>query len=258
MTTSTELIQTEPAGVPTPYELSAMSTQTLRGELARALTMTAHTLRRLAAIWRELERRGEDLTDLRTGLAVYLPMVAAGQLSADAVIRFAGQPLMLRTISTLPPEQQESLARGDVVEVLTQAQDGTWTGVQISAHAMTMPQARLLIGPGGLRSVEEQRAQVESAKVTKARSTRLATESRVRFDPKTDTIRIGNVKAPAGEVIGAIAAAAHPPAQDVEMTAGLVVKMTEVEHKALKLRATQAGMSLQAYARALLVMQSVV
>ena len=60
------------------YEkLVAMPTPDLREELARALTITADSLMYLAAVWKELEQRGEDLSDLRTGLGVYVPLIAA-------------------------------------------------------------------------------------------------------------------------------------------------------------------------------------
>ena len=63
-----------------------MDTPTLRGELARALTVTAETLEYLAAIWRELERRGQDLSELRKGMGQYLPLIAAATSSLMLVL----------------------------------------------------------------------------------------------------------------------------------------------------------------------------
>ena len=84
--TTTDLIAPEPLS---PQVLGSMSTQQLRAALAQSLTISARHLAYLASVWGELEKRGEDLSDLRTGLAVYLPQIAAGRLDADAVIRFA-------------------------------------------------------------------------------------------------------------------------------------------------------------------------
>lgn len=246
--------------LPTVPELQQMSTQTLRAELAQSLTMTARHLRRLAVIWRELESRGEDLTDLRTGLAIYLPQVASGQLSADAVIRYAGQPLLLRSIATLPPQDQDRLAAGQTVEVLSAGPDGTWTTTRISAHAITASQARLLIGPGHIRSTEEQRAQLEAERVAAARRRRPAQRARVRYDARADVIRVGNASASVGEILQALTDATA--GQDIgdatadDLTAGIVAKLTPAEHKQLKIRATEADLSLQDYCRRLLVTRS--
>src|SRR5882724_9369466 len=67
--------------------LRDMDNDTLRRELSRALTVSAEHLIYLAQVWRELERRGEDLSDLRSGLGAYLPLIASGRLAAEAVVR---------------------------------------------------------------------------------------------------------------------------------------------------------------------------
>lgn len=243
--------------IPTVAELGAMSNQQLRAELARSLTLTAGQLRRLAVIWRELEHRGEDLSDLRTGLAVYLPQIASGQLTADAVIRFAGQPTVLRAISTLPTDDQQRLAAGDKVTVLTAQQDGSFSAVDLPAHTLTPSLARLVIGPGRLRSADEQRAILEDAKLSATRKRQTgAVPPHVRYDPKTDKIRVGAASAPVAEVLQALAAAAKVPMDVADLDKAIIVKLSESEHKALNIRAAQAGMTQQAYARMLLVMQS--
>lgn len=254
--TESELVPVTPQELPTVYSLGAMSIQQLRGELARSLTMTAQHLAYLASIWHELERRGEDLSDLRTGLAVYLPRIAAGQLSADAVLRFAGQPTVLRNVATLPIDMQMHLAKGGPVRVLTATQSGDYDSLEIPASAMTAAQARLLITDGKIRSPEEQRAQLETARLNAARRSRPGPMSRVRYDAKSDKIRVGSTSASVGEIINAVAAASTPPAADADLASTVMIKITESEHKALKIRAAQAGKSVQEYARSVLVMQS--
>ena len=49
-------------------EIDAETTAELRAGLAQALEVTARHLTYLAALWRELERRGEDLSGLRGGV----------------------------------------------------------------------------------------------------------------------------------------------------------------------------------------------
>lgn len=86
--------------------LAKASTEELRAELATALKLTADHLVRLAMIWAELERRGEDLSALKNGIGKYLPMIASGAVLAETVVAFAGEPLMLSRAAKLPVEEQ--------------------------------------------------------------------------------------------------------------------------------------------------------
>src|SRR6185312_4651239 len=98
-------------------DLNRIPTPDLRAELARGLSLTADTLTRLGMVWQELERRGEDLADLRQGLAKTLPLIAAGRLAAEAVVAFAGRPSLLRALEGVPLERQRSLANGEPIQV---------------------------------------------------------------------------------------------------------------------------------------------
>ena len=53
-------------------ELAGMTVKQLKDQLARQLEMSAENLTRLALTIRELENRGEDLSDLKLGLMPYL------------------------------------------------------------------------------------------------------------------------------------------------------------------------------------------
>lgn len=139
-----------------PRDIAAADTSTLRAELARALTLTAKQLAYLAAIWRELERRGEDLSDLRTGLAVYLPAIAAGTLDAEAVVRFAGQRTLLARLATLPVPEQRRLTKGGALSVAVRTADGAVVPRQMPAASLTAQQVRMAIDGGRIRSMDEQ------------------------------------------------------------------------------------------------------
>lgn len=241
---------------PTMQELAQQSTQQLRSKLAQTLEISARTLGYMAAVWRELESRGEDLSDLRVGLASYLPLIAAGQLDAQAVVQFAGSATVLRLISTLPIAEQRRLASGEKVEVLSLGEDGTVESVALPVRALTATQARIALAAGHVRRPEEQRAMLEAERMRVARRARPGANARVRYDARTDKIRIGSASAPVGEVIAAIAASAHSPASDEEADKALVIKLTETERRGLQLRAAQAGMTQQDYCRMLLVMQN--
>lgn len=250
--TTTDLIAPEPLS---PQVLGSMSTQQLRAALAQSLTISARHLAYLASVWGELEKRGEDLSDLRTGLAVYLPQIAAGRLDADAVIRFAGQPTVLRSMSSLPLERQKALAAGETVDVLTVGEDGTFTTAKMPAYTLTASQARMVFDGDKLRSVPEQQAVLESVKVSRARRTRPGPDNRVRLDTKADLLRIGRSSATVGEVVACIAQAApalqqHEPA---ELSAAIMTKLTEAEARQIKVRAAEAGISQQDFVRSVLV-----
>jgi hypothetical protein len=240
--------------LPVDTELLNMSSQALRERLAQSLTMTAQHLQHLSRIWAELERRGEDLSDLRTGLAVYMPQIAAGRLDAGAVIRFAGQPTILRSIAGLPLERQQALANGEPVPVLTVNADGKYEPTDMPAYALTAAQARMVFDGDKIRSGDEQRAMLESARVSKAARVRPGPQNRVRYDAKADVLRIGRSSATVGEVTAALATANQGGSTAVSTPADIQVltKFTESEHRMLKVRAAEAGMSVQEYMRTIL------
>lgn len=214
----------------------------------------------LAAIWGELEKRGEDLSDLRTGLAVYLPQIAAGRLDAEAVVRFAGQPTVLRSLSGLPLQRQQALAKGEPVRVLTAAVDGSYTEAELPAYTLTAAQARMVFDGDKIRSPEEQRATLESARVTRTQRARPGGVNRVRYDSAADVVRIGRVSATVGEVTMALAEAAkRREPERVKAILGaeeellpVPVHLTAAERAQLKIRAAEAGMTMQEYIRAML------
>lgn len=140
-----------------PAELANIDTPTLRSQLAQALELSAHHLVRLAAIWAELERRGENLQNLRTGLAVYLPQIAAGKVDAELIVRFAGQHTLLNRMAALPISEQRRLLSSGVLSVAEQIS----TGIQvreIPLSHLSAVQARLAIDDGRVRPPQEQEA----------------------------------------------------------------------------------------------------
>ena len=98
-------------------ELTSMSVPDLRAELSKGLTMTARGLSHMAAVWEELESRGEDLSDLRCGMGLLLPVIASGRLAAEAVVAFAGRPLILKHLEGMPLDQQRRYADGEPIPV---------------------------------------------------------------------------------------------------------------------------------------------
>lgn len=104
--------------IPSSSTLSTMSNAELRAELGRAIIMTAQSIAYLAACWVELEKRGEDLSDLRIGLAPFLYAVAAGRLLPEAVVSFAGRKQVLRWLTNQSLERQRQLIEDPHITVI--------------------------------------------------------------------------------------------------------------------------------------------
>jgi len=98
-------------------ELVTLDVPALRQRLAEAVEITAHHVARMALAWRELERRGEDLSALRTGMGAYLSAVAAGRLLPEAVVRLAGNRTALRAIALLSLDEQQRLLAAGAVQI---------------------------------------------------------------------------------------------------------------------------------------------
>ncbi len=98
-------------------DLSSLSTAELRGIVEQMLELTAKNLFILKKAWLELENRGEDLTDLRRGIAVYLPLIGE-RLDASVVINFGGRPNLIKELSKFPIEEQKKLAETDKIQMV--------------------------------------------------------------------------------------------------------------------------------------------
>lgn len=126
-----------------PASAVHLSTAELRENLGRAIQMTAASIAYLAAVWVELERRGEDLSQVRTGLAPYLRDVASGRVAPEAVLAFAGQRMVLRWVAKKSIAEQRLLAQGAPVTVIEP--DGTQK--RVPATQLTAFDLRLIEAP---------------------------------------------------------------------------------------------------------------
>lgn len=150
-------------------ELSRMTVDDLRQELAMSVTITAENLYYMGMVWRELECRGEDLSELRAGIGAYLPMIATGRLKAEAVVRYAGKAMLLSRMAELPMEEQEKLLEDDEIEV-AEIIDGEVEVRTTSLSDVRADQLRVVFGPVGVRNIEQQKKLVQAVAVPKKRS----------------------------------------------------------------------------------------
>lgn len=205
---------TEPSPIPTELsvwngvELARVPTSDLRAELARGLSMTADGLSRMGAVWAELERRGDDLSDLREGLAEWLPHIANRRLAAEAVVAFATKRMLLRALDGVPLEKQRALAAGEPVKVIDPTDP---TAVQEMPLARLPAAAvRLVFSDGEVRTSEAQRLALRPRRKREDSERRY----RPRYDAATGTIRVGRMTVKLADLLGELAASAspdHPP-----------------------------------------------
>lgn len=122
-----ELIETESGvnWVDARRGLGVLPIDELRKMLAAEIEITAQHIAKMALVWAELERRGEDMSGLRSGIARYLPAIAARRLLPEAVVRLAGNTVALRAISGLVLNEQRRVLERGTIDVVREEGGGT-------------------------------------------------------------------------------------------------------------------------------------
>ena len=137
-------------------DIGSVSTQDLKSELARSLDITARHLDYLAKIWVELEKRGEDLSELRYGIMNYLPMIANRKIDSRLVVNYAGQKTLLAAISNLPIEAQSEIATSGYVTIVEIDSDGSKIEVQKKLSRLSSKEVYQVFADEKIRSPDEQ------------------------------------------------------------------------------------------------------
>lgn len=189
-------------------DLATVSTETLRAELARGLTLTADHLTRLGQVWAELERRGEDLADLREGLAGWLPLIAAGRLAPEAVVAFATRRGLLRALDGIPLNRQRRIAAGEAVQVIDPAA-GPDAVAELAAARIPAAAVRLVFADGEVRSPQAQRLALRPRRQPRHQGEG-ERHYRPRFDREAGVVRLGRTSVRVADLLAELAASAGP------------------------------------------------
>lgn len=168
--------------------LGDVDTCILRAELEEGLSITARHLVYLGAIWRELVSRGEDLSDLRTGIAAYIPLVAAGSVAPETVVMIAGNPRLLDKIASLPADEQRAVLARKTLP-LAVFQGGEWTSQNVQLSAVTASQIAVIFGKRCVRSLSEQ-VTILTQPVLPFKPKRRVRRGNIIIDREAGTIRI--------------------------------------------------------------------
>lgn len=224
--------------------VETMTTVQLRDELSRALEITSRHLVHLAAVWRELETRGEDLSHLRSGLWTYMPMIASGKLLAETVVKYAGHAMLLRRMAALPIDEQRRLMSDDQVPVLRRDGD-RWIEASVPLGRLTAPEIGQVL-TDHVRTFDEQKPAAAAI-----RRTRQTSKPRVATD--VEGWRIGSTRANLSEMRQAVIVAAKPRGEHVApKTRQILIDISDQELLTLKTHAANAGIPAYALVRAAL------
>lgn len=237
---------------PEPVDLArlkALDAPALRAELTSALGLTSRHLLYLAAVWSELESRGEDLSDLRSGIGVYLPLIATGQVLPDIVVRFAGQSALLRAVAALPLPEQRRLADGNPVPLVVRQGDG-YTHRMLPAYALTAAQSRQVFGDRTIRTEAEQIALLTDRPTGPTKPGRSPKRGKFRADRERGVILLGRKPLHPGDLIAALADLQSPQSDELGDDASMVpIKLAPDEHRRFKIKAAESNTTQQTLAR---------
>lgn len=184
-------------------DVADMSIPELRAELANALTVTAVGLARAAAIWTELNNRGEDIP-LRSGLSIWLPRIAAGALAAEAVVAFAGQRMLLHRMVGMPLDEQRRLAAGGKITVAAANEAGEIVHESRAVASLSSREVTLAIADGTVRPLDAQTRSLAAKRPRRKRASRTSAAI-IRADTARGLLQIGRSSVAPDDIVDALA-----------------------------------------------------
>jgi hypothetical protein len=137
---------------PDRAEIKAMSNAELKDAFKAALARLEEGWQRQAEVYRELEGRGEDVSDVPS--AQVLALVAAGKLLPRIAAVFLGATKLCAAIATLPTDEQANLADGGAVIPVV---GDLGMIANIPAGYLSDEQIEQVFGGGRIRTPEQQR-----------------------------------------------------------------------------------------------------
>lgn len=226
-------------------ELHQMTTDELRDQLATQIQLTADHLLATALIIRELEERGEDLSDLKLGLLPYLRRIAHGQVVPELVVRYAGFPALINRLASFPLPEQRRIAAGEPVDLLVLRGEGSDTRRVDPLH-LTRDQLYQVFATDHIRTAAEQAAMLEDLR-NRPKAVKRPKRSRVRADAERGGVVVGRSFAALEDVLHALAElkdADYDADLEDDETTPTVVHLTAAEKQQLKVRAAKSNSSM--------------
>lgn len=231
--------------------IRAMDTAELLEELKNTLGLTARVLRYLAAVWLELEGRNVDLSDLKKGLLVYIPLIASGTLSPDAVVAFIGDWGILEVLSSLSLEEQKRLASGEPVKLVVRSGE-SFTHRMLPVKELTPAQRRQVFNTRDkcIRSESAQIAILTPQPSPMPRMGNAPKRGRCRADKRAGKVVVGRHRVEPSDILDALSdlngEASEEPGPDSQSVS---CRLTPDEHHRLKQRAAGGNVTVAALIR---------
>jgi len=169
--------------------IESLSNDEIKSQIRQLLDRSAETFKELAARMRLLKDRGVDLSDLRTGLGIWIERIAYGQIRAEVVAAFQVSIFLLNQIARLPVPDQDRLLPSDATVEVAIRQGESFTTLRMKPIALTKAQRYQVFAPDHLRSVEEQVVYLRS-QIIPVKPKRVFPG--IEVDKRRRCVRIGN------------------------------------------------------------------
>jgi len=138
-------------------QLNNVSTEGIRAELDQIIRDTSEWMERAAILLVELRRRGEKHPLMQSNILRFFKGIAAGNLSAEAILAVGGNRNLVRALGRLPVNQQTEVAKNRPVQVVEMTPEGEEIVTDRSIAQLSQSAIDRVFGPKGLRSLQEQR-----------------------------------------------------------------------------------------------------
>lgn len=147
-------------------EIETASIEQLKAEFSRTLQITSEYLVYMSLIWKALDNRGVDLSNLKKGLMEYIPLIAMKKLDARFVVEHAGNRTLLSALARLRIEKQEEIIVTGGVDVL---KDGETLNLDL--NQLTLKEVHQVFdAEKGIRNINEQKLYIKAKSKVKRRT----------------------------------------------------------------------------------------
>lgn len=159
----------------TELDFSKLSTDDLKDQFRKLAAVTVASVIKMGQIWKALEDRGEDVSDLGASTVKWLRLVAYGQLLPE--IGLTMPEMVIKVAGQLPKPDQRQIADNKPLTVV-HALDGTLRAVP--ARSLSRAEVAQVFAPDHIRDANEQLSWLKSR-----------SSAPVRAPAKIDTARHG-------------------------------------------------------------------
>jgi hypothetical protein len=184
-------------------EFEGWDEERFAAELRAAIALTVAGLKRAAAVWVAMQRRGYDLSRFTEPVFRYLPLIHEGGVTAEAVLAFPGNATRFRKVTEQTAEVQIDLAAGKPIPVVIEV-NGQRTVRDIPVKDMSDDQVKQVFAYRHIRTEKEQCNLLDSRPVAPL-APKCVTVGKVGVDRGKRAVYIGDKYAPIDDVIEALA-----------------------------------------------------